>query len=895
MGAVGATAVAAPAPRAAESPARPTPLGGLLAWPLLAAIEGARLLRSWKLRLAVAGTLGAAYLLGRTEGFGAAAPAPFPGGERGIAAFALLVAACGAYFAVDAAGAADRRAARALYEARPASPLLLQTSRWAALFVLLLPLPAIGLAWPYFSVFGGAAIPAWEPVRMLAAYGFAPLLGASIAAGLLARAAASRDGGALLAAGLLAAPPVAYAIAWMDLADINTSTTPLLGVLAPRELYAADAAALWSYAGLLLALACLRPWRVAPKTPLRSIDPPRPSRFPSLRRTMAALALLPRSLGPAGLAAAVAAAALAPGTTRLAEPLIQAREAVATAPREPEGAIDGRVPPLGIRHREIDLATCWPSRLRVVLTAHADDAAPLAGVGFGPHLRARLAEGTPRARLIPDAAVRSEGALVLAFDPPLEPGEEIRLAFDIEPTRSGERLLAWARHPVFGSWARLGAWHGEGLEIDYREGVVRAPGTPSPYSISAPAQPGRQWTSGGAAVEDAGGGIMRIVQPRPDTPALLSLSRQVEVADRASGLDIRLLVFPEHQDLAAALHTAWRQRWSRVARLFGPGEEAIVFQETPLAESPTPLAIPTATMAVLDAALPRYDDWRDPSAHLFDRTFRDRHRAAIERIVQSRAAPTPRTAPLLEALVDYADARALAGGQTRGFLRTRVDWTIVPWEWANQRQEIPFLVRERDQPRWIGSAWAADRAPGALAPAPERFEAFHHLLRYLLGDREWASMVRELFEGRDGRPIPLEEWRDAAQRRTDFDMAALFREWLDEGVLPSYRIVEVESTQQRTASTGDILYRTRSIVANAGTGTLPVEVVLTLDRDKLSQRVVLPPGERREVVFESLQRPLYLEVDPFGWIPQGLPFDESRGRFLDNRVVIRAVRTIEAE
>lgn len=152
--------------------------------------------------------------------------------------------------------------------------------------------------------------------------------------------------------------------------------------------------------------------------------------------------------------------------------------------------------------------------------------------------------------------------------------------------------------------------------------------------------------------------------------------------------------------------------------------------------------------------------------------------------------------------------------------------------------------------------------------------AFHHMLRGLLGDDGTVRLHRILVDSLAGERLTIEKVREAAEEVHGAELDWFFEQWLVEGVIPEYRIVEGQVILAENVTTRNLEYTTSVRIANRGTGFMPVPVVLSVEGDSIEQLVELGANEEKVVLFVTRDRPISVAIDPEGWIVQKPEFDD---------------------
>lgn len=811
--------------------------------------------------------------------------------------------------ATDAIGRLDRSRSRHLVDLAPASAVTLQGTRfvgttfaaWTASGVASL------VAWLLFLGTETARLPAQGVLLGWIAAGL-PLTAMGASLGVLLRSAISNDGVALavgIPITISASIHVAFA-QWPR--EVLTYWTEAHGLLIPLPVVLRDAASWLGAALLFFGVALLLSRPVAFRTP-RSLALGRGGIITAaIWRAAATFRTLVREAlswnGAAALLFVGLGVAAGGGRFLLqVAPSLPNRSPV-TGALDPAGLGDSVLRPPRIHSRDLRVEFAPEDLLHVTLelssgTAHEQS---LAGLRFGHSMQiveVRPSEGT--VELLEESAP-SGGDAVLRFDPPLHPRSQRSVVFTLRPRPDAWRAFAHTRHPRYATFERLGEWYGEPLRYDYRlqrgDRMLRAP---APFRVAIPSASGRTWFAGNARTVSEGGAAV-VVQPRPDVPAPLFSAEMAivasgqlgtvgqrgsaQAADGAPRLALQWIMLPEHRDVAESLDVMTAPAFRRAARLVAAEGETLTLVETPFADPLNPFTL--RPRAVRQFSL-HFDDLElsdDELAREAEQLIAQALRGTIEtRFAErfDRAEP----AALFEEWRQYLFAHGLNHGQLARFARRNVDFDLVPWAWIARREGLrPFDIAAANERDFEGPLPALDDGRFQTG-ARLRLRAFHHMLRGKLGDTAYATLVGDLF--REGGELTVERLQAEAERLHGESLETFFREWTEKGVLPDYRVVSAEVVLSRDGG-GDRRYVTTARVSNRGTGSIGVPIHLVTDGATLRERHPIPSGEEVEVRFESRDRPLWIEVDPEGWIAQKAPFDERTGTRRPARLALRTIR-----
>ncbi|MEM8995308.1 MAG: peptidase M28, partial [Acidobacteriota bacterium] len=132
-----------------------------------------------------------------------------------------------------------------------------------------------------------------------------------------------------------------------------------------------------------------------------------------------------------------------------------------------------------------------------------------------------------------------------------------------------------------------------------------------------------------------------------------------------------------------------------------------------------------------------------------------------------------------------------------------------------------------------------------------------HMLRRLLGDRNFTGVLRSVYKVQRGRALDFGEWRAAMEAPSPYDLRGFFSGWVDR---PGAPVLEVADVEVAGLGRG---FRVTGTLKNTGS-PWPLEVPLSITggADSTKTQVVRLHGE--STAFEILvdSAPLRLDVDP---------------------------------
>lgn len=844
-----------------------------------------RTLRSWRWRAAFAAMLGAAYWFGTGTGFGEGAAVFFPGGPVGVRAFTIALAGVALLLGIDVQSQWDRQRARKLLESRIASSWSIVNARALAATVAgsIIAL-VIAFAAPLLALRGGGLV-LWEPTILYLLLTALPTIWIGVTSGMLARTWLRSDLAAMVLGAAALAPLLYWVLSVTPPEDFFLLASRSLGVLLPTDLLILYALPMGAVSLTMLGLTIFS----TPAPRLRSMLG---ARLPLISKLLLRTGTQWRQ--HSRWQRLLVAATLVCGATAL--PLIVVlwpRTLVvfdAESAREPEGTADSVIAPVEVRHRMLQFDKHIALSEAMLEIYPLRETAALAAFDFGPYLRAVAVKSeTEQTVTLVDGAAGARGtACVVRFDPPMRRGERtlLRVAF----LRSPASVLAWQRaaHPAFFRFTSLGTWYGEPLAINYRTREVLRGSTPSPTTFLLPDPGGLTWSLGAQKAERVLDGWFLNVTGAVD-PSRLIAGRMVSVPapDPALG-DVSFQLLASRDTLAQQLHRIYDAPLRRLHRLLGPQAMALAMVEVPEQNPANPLAISSATLDRLESLLLNFNTYEAPTAPEFYRTFVPLYAALLREGFIGGFGTIEEPELLRDGLVEYLARHAMgeAGGAVQEWdRRLNRDFVFVPWKFARMGA-YPFDVLGRDEALWRGPALARERT---ASPSLARMMAFHHMLRGMLGDDKFLMALRQLIDDGARTPLTLASYRAALESAYGEPLDWFFVQWLRDGVLPDYRIVEAQAFLFENRASRALRYQTKVILKNAGTGRMPVPWILATEGDPLEGTRWMDAGEQVELNLETLDRPVAFEVDPDGWVAQRFTPDPAAKLRTHPRVIFKTV------
>lgn len=881
---------------AAAGEARGLRLGGFgrLLW-----LELKRLARGWRWRgLLILAALGAFWW--RREGFGVGRAAFFPLGERGLIGFSALFGVAAIALGSDSLSQVARARAQRLFDTRPLGDFRLALARSIAAFALMEVAMAATLGEILFLRFlmnlPCAAPPLWAALL----FWWTPLTLLGVALGVAARAWLRNDAAGLSAAGVILA---FFTVAgWRVLSPVSffLEFAPEIGLALPVRALALDGLRALLLSLALLALGAVGQRRWTPRSPWRPEPPYTRRPFPVLRRLFFPL----RQWRMADPFSRFAALALIPLALWMARPWVaewrylndrRARWNHQAPPLPPDLAAQ-TLPAWKIAALEMDVEARPGAPARFAISAENLSTSTLTYGAFAlsPAWGApetRRENGEISARPLRSAPV--PGVWILPFDPPLGPGEKRRIEFMAPSRRGARRHFEWAWHSRFADWGRLGAWWPRACGFDMINHRILIPARPAQLRMRLAAPRDRTPVLPGAEARwnEQEGGRWEIESRVPLNRAALILAPYSAAERDFNGLRVKFLVFPDHLDLAEFLLDLYEPRFQRLRRALGAPPLAFEFHETaaapPEADS---LALPSEELDALAKFLVDYRKRKqDDLYRQFNQFFPRLQLAALSTWADASLGGADEPYLLRVTLVRYLHETALGYGlePDSSWLRNRPRAVTAfdPWRLPRRDAPRPFDFREADMQRlrlpWDDSAALAETESDLWT---RRALAFHHLLRYLVGEEAYPKLVSEIFAWPGERAFTQRDLLALAQNHTSAPLEAITRQWLGSAQPPAFEALEARVFLDREPGTRALLYTTEVKITNSGKGTWPVTATLFLDQDQVDRQVTLPSGETLDLTFQTRTRPQVFSLDAQAWIPQ-IPVFTSDKTKRDRRVL----------
>ena len=184
-------------------------------------------------------------------------------------------------------------------------------------------------------------------------------------------------------------------------------------------------------------------------------------------------------------------------------------------------------------------------------------------------------------------------------------------------------------------------------------------------------------------------------------------------------------------------------------------------------------------------------------------------------------------------------------------------------------------TREFDVPARLAGYYRMPLGQAAALRYPERAEvlakrgmALFHMLRFRLGEEKWLQLLHAYAQTYRFKPARWEDFLRLAETQLGEDLSDFQREWIDEGALPQYQIVKADAIMFDDPRTLGMDYKVTLEVANRGTGSTPAPIYLRTEQDRVWRSPRIRPGESVVLTMVVPDRPLFIEVDPQGWILQ---------------------------
>jgi hypothetical protein len=859
-------------------------------------------------------------LLSRGEMFGYAASVFYPGGALGALVAAGVFSLAGVVFGVDAWGGADRHRAARLLESKLAHPAEVVLSRVVAVCIGLTVLALLSALWPVIGAWRADFPVLWGPPFVFVGTVLAPLILAGTAGGFLARVLSGGDTGGIAVGMLFAAPAVWFRLVVADPLDVFQRVSLQLGSLVPTDQLVRDFALTFGWGVAMCGLVILCVPRRRPATALATGRLDKLSRIAWSKGRVQSILGRVRQVPAGSLVASILLLAIGvPAMVALSQERPFPTQSIDwTRMVEPEGSTAGVVPAMKIDSRVITIPENPKDQvtIQLELTPSVVESQSVFALTFGSALEPKnfqIDKGKVE-WLRDNTSPRSQIAL-LRLDPPLQAGSRAVLTVTLEVADHAERRWRRGYADNYRSFAEIPDWWGESDRVDFVDNRIESYRQRAQLEVKLPRLRALTWINRGAIATPDGDHDL-LTSRLPTTPGALQAATLHRQEDTTGSLQLAWLAFPERAKLLRNLPTIYRNPLARIERTFGPQATPLVFYEVPTQSSDDLMAMPSPVLDRLTYALPRYRDWDFPSDAEFDDAFVPWNRGLITEIVTSSWEAFADADLLGNSLIDYLDKYALLNGKSRDIQRSaRLDTVLVPWGIARDRmipmdniqQEnefggqgrrwreyiakqdfYPFDLRESEVPGYLGPA-TVDR-PVSLPDVPaKRHLAFHHMLRGIMGEDAYVAMLQDVYgKPHEGR-LTVAKFQAAAERAHGKPLGQFFDQWLNIGIVPKLRVIEVQCTLIENPQTRTIEYRTRILVSNRGTGSVEVPWLLQTETDPVSGTVVLGEGESSEFNVVTIARPTDFSLDPYGWILQLPEFDPVSKKPIHPRVFIKAI------
>ena len=614
-------------------------------WLQILRLEILRVARGWRWRgVLLAAALGAFWW--RREGFDPGNPIFFPLGNAGILGFTALWVGAAALLGTDALGQIRRSKAGRLFDTRPAPGISLAASRWAAA-ALLLSLGAAGFLIEIIVLRKMMQEPcSWPPLAALWLFWWIPMISLGVSLGLGARSWIRNDAAALSAA-LILALALGW-VFWRLLMPIEffQSYASHLGVLLPLRFWALDLPRILLLAWAIVVVGAVgqRVWM--PKRSVQIHPPYKPKAFSTFRRLLYPVWQVRYADNPtraAAFAGLIFAGAIGwhyrtEWIFRTDSPAFGASWRQDAAPLPPELA-QRKMPAWRVKDllAELDDRGAKPV-MRFTLQAANPTTATLSRGAFAltPALIIEPGGGAPAG--LENGPVHN--TYLFNWAPPFDPGTTRTLVISARPRKGSARIHAWARHPAFSDFNRLGDWIPRpcGFDTIERKAIIplrpfRAAAvwrsnefTRASSSTHAPDGPSTSSFAPvlGAAIPLRIDGGWRMESPLPSPFVSLFASRYEIVEKSFEGLSVRFLVFPRHAELADFLLDAYEPRYLKIRRALGKPAFPFVFNESPGASAAfSDMSLSSGKLDALDELIEDYDASRRDAFQIFNTQYRE--------------------------------------------------------------------------------------------------------------------------------------------------------------------------------------------------------------------------------------------------------------------------------
>lgn len=202
---------------------------------------------------------------------------------------------------------------------------------------------------------------------------------------------------------------------------------------------------------------------------------------------------------------------------------------------------------------------------------------------------------------------------------------------------------------------------------------------------------------------------------------------------------------------------------------------------------------------------------------------------------------------------------AFTGGQAGNLNRDSFLFLLVAHEAAHT------YFPAQTSGRGVASIWLSEGFAeylGLMAVQAVLGQEAFRMLRFVVGDEAFRKILQTYAARFRGQSVRVDDFAQVAGEISRQDLSAFFRQWISERVLPDYTIAAASVPAEGG-------FRTTVQVRNAGTGSMPLDVLLEMEGgERLLRRVEVGSGAAVEFSETTPRRVMKVEADPEKWMLQ---------------------------
>jgi len=178
-------------------------------------------------------------------------------------------------------------------------------------------------------------------------------------------------------------------------------------------------------------------------------------------------------------------------------------------------------------------------------------------------------------------------------------------------------------------------------------------------------------------------------------------------------------------------------------------------------------------------------------------------------------------------------------------------------------EDRAWYARASRSDRPLGSYTWINRGPEYPGVIYAKGAFILHMLRFVVGPETFERILKAYATRYRDQSVRVDDFARTASEVAGRDLTWYFQQWIYDRVLPDYTITDITSAPAEDG------FRTTVRVRNAGSGRMPVDVLLELEGgEKVSKRVEVGSGTTVGVTEATPRRVIRAEVDPEKWLLQ---------------------------